>query len=134
MGSGKWDTSGLQLQQDATKIIESNISYHVNKDITGIAFPLVDIIETQSEIVIIAELPGFDKDMVELHIENNILTIAGNKDSIKSSKNYSMPNYYRIERTHGKFSRSFAITHPIDEQNIKASMNNGLLEITLQKH
>ena len=92
--------------------------------------PAVDIFETEGEIVVKAELPGMDRKDIVLHMENNVLTLRGERRLEKETKE---ENYHRIERSYGGFSRSFTIPTTVDEQNISAEYKDGILRIVLPK-
>ena len=92
--------------------------------------PAVDIYETQNEIVVKAELPGMERKDIELSLENNVLTLKGNRQFEKEAKD---ENYHRIERSYGTFSRSFSIPAVVDESRIAADHRDGVLTITLPK-
>ena len=92
--------------------------------------PAVDIFETEGEIVVKAELPGIDRKDIVLHMENNVLTLRGERRLEKETKE---ENYHRIERSYGGFSRSFTIPTTVDEQNIRADYKDGILKIVLPK-
>ena len=92
--------------------------------------PAVDIHETDAEIVVQAELPGMDRKDIELNLENNVLTLRGNREFEKEAKD---ENYHRIERAYGIFSRSFSIPAVVDADKIQADYKNGVLTIALPK-
>ncbi len=92
--------------------------------------PAMDIYESDDAIKISAELPGLDKKDVEITVNNNVLTIKGEK---KIDKEIKKENYYRCERSYGTFVRSFTIADYVDPENIKAQFKNGVLEITIPK-
>jgi HSP20 family protein len=79
--------------------------------------PAVDILETEGEIVVTAELPGMERKDIAVHLENNVLTLRGERRLEKETKE---ENYHRIERSYGGFSRSFSIPSTVDEKNIHA--------------
>jgi HSP20 family protein len=97
---------------------------------TTIWSPAVDIYETEGEIVVQAELPGMDRKDINLHLENNVLTIRGDRQFKKETKE---DNYHRIERSYGGFSRSFSIPTTVDEDKIRADYKDGVLKIALPK-
>lgn len=97
---------------------------------TTIWSPAVDIYETENEIVVQAELPGMDRKDITLHLENNVLTIRGDRKFQKETKE---DNYHRIERSYGGFSRSFSIPATVDEEKIHADYKDGVLKIALPK-
>ncbi len=92
--------------------------------------PAVDIFETQDEIVVKAELPGVDRKDISLHLENNVLTLKGERRFEKETKE---ENYHRIERAYGGFSRAFSIPGTVDEEKIRAEYCDGVLKIALPK-
>ena len=92
--------------------------------------PAVDIYETESEIVVKAEVPGVDRKDIQLHLENNVLTIRGERKFQKETKE---DNYHRIERSYGGFSRSFSIPTTVDEEKIHADYKDGVLKVNLPK-
>lgn len=90
----------------------------------------VDIFETESEIVVKAELPGVDKNSISLNLERNVLTLRGERRFEKETKE---ENYHRIERSYGSFSRSFSIPATVEEDKIRAEYKDGVLKISLPK-
>ena len=92
--------------------------------------PAVDIFENENEFVINAELPGMEPKDIELGLENNLLTLKGERHFEKEAKE---ENYHRVEREYGRFSRSFSMPEAVKEENIAAEFKNGLLRIVLPK-
>jgi HSP20 family protein len=92
--------------------------------------PAVDIFETEGEIVVKAELPGMERKDIALNLENNVLTVKGERRFTKEAKD---DNYHRIERSYGTFSRSFSIPATVDEEKIRADYREGVLKIVLPK-
>ena len=92
--------------------------------------PAVDIFETEGEIVVKAELPGMERKDIVLNLENNDLTVRGERRFAKETKD---DNYHRIERSYGTFSRSFSIPATVDEEKIRADYRDGVLKIVLPK-
>ncbi len=92
--------------------------------------PSVDIFETEGEIVVKAELPGMDRKDIQLNLENNVLSLRGERKFTKETKD---ENYHRIERSYGVFSRSFSIPATVDEEKIRADYKDGVLKIMLPK-
>ena len=77
-----------------------------------------------------AELPGVDRKDIGLNLENNVLTLKGERRFEKETK---QENYHRIERSYGAFSRSFSIPAIVDEEKIRADYKDGILKIALPK-
>ena len=92
--------------------------------------PAVDIFETESEIVVKAEVPGMDRKDITLNLENNVLTLRGERRFLKETKD---ENYHRIERSYGGFSRAFSIPVTVDDEKIRADYQDGVLKIVLPK-
>jgi HSP20 family protein len=92
--------------------------------------PAVDIYETENELVLKADLPDVDLKDVDVRVENQTLTIAGER---KFEKQESDKGYHRIERSYGNFMRSFAVPSSFDTDKIAAAYKNGVLSVTLPK-
>jgi HSP20 family protein len=92
--------------------------------------PACDIYETDNEIVVKAELPEVKKEDVYVSIENNLLTIRGER---KFSEETKKENYHRVERSYGEFMRSFTIPSFVDANKVNAEFKDGVLRVTLAK-
>lgn len=92
--------------------------------------PAVDIFETEHELVIKADLPDVDPKELDIQIQNNILTIRGER---MFEKNVKEENYLRIERAYGSFSRSFSLANTVNSDAIKADYTNGVLTLSIPK-
>jgi len=92
--------------------------------------PSVDIYETENALVLTAEVPGVDEDNIEIKIEDNTLSLKGERKFEKETKE---ENYHRIERSYGSFFRSFTIPRQVDQEKIKAEHDYGVLRITMPK-
>jgi HSP20 family protein len=92
--------------------------------------PAVDIYEQDGNIVMKAELPGVDPKAVDIRLENNTLTLRGER---KLDKEIKQDNYHRVERSYGSFSRSFTLPTVVDQGQIKAEYKDGVLKLTLPK-
>ena len=92
--------------------------------------PVVDIYETQNQIVVEAELPGVNPDDVMVSVENNTLTLQGER---KFEKKAEGDNFYRVERSYGSFSRSFTLPPTVTSENAEAEFQNGILKLSLAK-
>ncbi len=95
----------------------------------GWMFP-VDIKETPEAVLVKAEIPGVSKDDIKVTFDNNVLTIRGER---KSEEKEEGANFLRVERKYGSFSRSFSVDVPVDQEKIKASYKDGILEVVLPK-
>lgn len=92
--------------------------------------PAVDIYEDETQLVLTAEVPGIEEKDIEIKIEDNTLTIRGERKMEKETKE---ENYHRIERAYGSFFRSFTLPNYIDQDKIHAEHENGVLKITMIK-
>jgi HSP20 family protein len=90
----------------------------------------VDIYETENELVVKSDLPDVDEKDLDVRIENNTLTIRGER---KFEKKVAEENYLRVERTYGSFSRSFSLPSTVNSEAIKAEYKNGVLTVELPK-
>lgn len=92
--------------------------------------PPVDIRETDEALTLHAEIPGLTKDDVNITLENNVLTISGER---KFEKDAKKDNYHRIERAYGAFSRSFSLPANVRTDQVRASFKDGVLTVSLPK-
>jgi HSP20 family protein len=92
--------------------------------------PAVDVIENNDAYVLKAELPGMNKDDVKITLENNVLTIRGEKKNEMEKKE---GDFHRVERSYGLFERSFTIPGSIKANDIDAQYKDGVLTLTLPK-
>lgn len=96
----------------------------------GYMAPAVDVAEHDKEYLITAELPGLDDKNVELSVVDDVLTVKGEKHEEKEDKD---KNYYMSERRYGSFRRSFQLPTDVDQNQIEASFQKGVLTVTLPK-
>ena len=92
--------------------------------------PETDIYETETDLVLQADLPGFSAKDIDIVVENNVLTIRGER---QFEATVQPEGLHRMERSYGKFSRSFTLPAIVDGQKIQASYKNGVLSLTLAK-
>ena len=92
--------------------------------------PAVDIYETENELVLKADLPEVSLKDIDVRMENQTLTIAGERKFEKEENN---KGFHRIERSYGNFVRSFAVPNTFDTEKISAEFHNGVLSVTLPK-
>jgi HSP20 family protein len=92
--------------------------------------PAVDIYEKDGTIVLKAELPGIEPKDVDVRVENNILTLKGER---RFEAEVQQDSYQRVERAYGSFSRSFTLPTVVDTDNIKAEFKDGVLRMSLPK-
>jgi HSP20 family protein len=92
--------------------------------------PPVDIYETEHELVVKADLPEVNPQDLDIRVENNILTIRGER---KFENKVNEENYLRVERAYGSFSRSFSLANSVKSDAIKADYQNGVLTLSIPK-
>jgi HSP20 family protein len=118
------------LQDQVNRLFETSFPGRAeNSELTTWA-PAVDIYETENELVIKADLPEIDEKGLDVRVENNMLTIRGER---KFDEKVKEDNYLRIERTYGSFSRSFSLPNTVNTEAIKADYKNGVLTVELPK-
>jgi HSP20 family protein len=128
----RWDQSrGLTLRDQVNRLFEDNLT----RDRSGHAdlatwAPPVDIYETEHELVVKADLPDLQDKDIDVRVENNTLTIRGER---KFEKDVKEDNYLRIERAYGSFMRSFSLPNTVSSENIRAEYRNGVLTLHLAK-
>ena len=95
-----------------------------------LAAPAVDVFEDKNDIVVKAELPGIEKNNVEVNLTDHMLTIKGEKKKEEETKE---ENYYRSERSYGSFLRTVELPKDVHADKVKAAFKNGILEVRLPK-
>jgi len=138
------DILRAMINQDSLRELE-NMSQRLNGVLRGrsapredreeaMAFadwvPMVDVVESETEFLLHAELPGVEKKNVKLSIERGVLTLTGQRDQDKESKGI---RYHRVERAYGRFARSYTMPELVDEQKLTAEFRNGVLTVHLPK-
>jgi HSP20 family protein len=96
---------------------------------TRIFMPIADIYETPTELQVILEMPGIDKNSVDINVEDGVLRVEGRLDLAKYDKLQPLYTEYNI----GHYARSFQLSSKIDQSKIAAEMKNGVLALTLPK-
>lgn len=93
-------------------------------------FPVTDVSETPEHLTLRLEVPGLSQDDIRVSVENNMLTVRGEKKQETSREDET---FYRTERSYGMFERSFALPSHVDQDAVNASMENGVLTIRLPR-
>jgi HSP20 family protein len=116
--------NGLRLFEDAVTRLMSEPS-------AGRPWsPAVDIVETEDGLHLKADLPDVNIEDIDIRVENNTLSIRGNR---KFEKDQKVKGYHRIERSYGEFVRSFALPSTVDTEKVTADYKNGVLTVSLPK-
>lgn len=128
----RWEPQrGLTTLQDQINHLFSNSFDRTGEEGSLTAWaPAVDIYETEHELVVKADLPDIDPKDLDIRVENNILTIRGER---KFEKQVNEDKYLRVERSYGSFARSFTLANTVNAEAIKADYQNGVLTLTIPK-
>jgi HSP20 family protein len=94
--------------------------------------PSADVMETENEIRVLIELAGMSSDDVELSLENNVLTISGEKREERREED-EQNRWHLSERRYGRFSRSFVLPRDVEQERIEAQFENGVLSVSIPK-
>jgi HSP20 family protein len=92
--------------------------------------PAMDLVETEDHFVLKADLPGLSEDDVHIDVEDNILTVSGERKAEHEEKG---EGYVRVERSYGSFRRSLTLPEGVDPETVKAAFDKGVLEVTVPK-
>jgi HSP20 family protein len=128
----RWEPfRGATALQDQVNRLFNDVFERVGEESSLTAWaPAVDIYETEHELVVKADLPEVDPKDLDICVENNILTIRGER---KFEKKVNEDNYLRVERAYGSFARSFTLANTVNSEAIKADYQNGVLTLTIPK-
>ena len=131
-GITRWDPfrNVSALQEQLNRLFEGRFSSSGDTSTLTSWAPPVDAYETENELVIKADLPEVPEKDIDVRVENNMLTIRGER---KFEQKVKEENYLRMERSYGSFSRSFSLPNTVDTQAIKAEYTDGVLTVTLPK-
>lgn len=120
------------LQQEVNRLFTGTAAHSFDDE--GIARgswnPSVDIYENKDQIVLEAELPGMSREDFDLSVENNVITLRGER---RFEKQQETDNYHRVERSYGSFTRSFTLPNTVTAEGASADYRNGVLRVTLPK-
>jgi HSP20 family protein len=119
------------LQDEVNRLFSTNLTRFSDEGIARGAWnPNVDIYENKDQIVLEAELPGMNREDFDLSIENNVITLRGER---RFEKKDESDNYHRVERAYGSFTRSFTLPQTVTGEGATAEYKNGVLRVTLPK-
>jgi HSP20 family protein len=117
------------LQREMDRLF-GDFSKRFDEPFTSNTFPKLDIAETEGEIKVTAELPGIEEKDLDVTLRNDVLTIKGEKKAEREEKE---KNYHLVERSYGSFTRSIQLPPGLDANKVKASMDKGVLTVTMPK-
>ncbi len=120
-----------QLQNEMNRAHSHNQKLENNSDVvTSDWSPAVDIKEEDNQFLLIADIPGVDPKNIDIHMENGILTIKGERNSELKTEH---EGFKRIERKHGIFYRRFTMPEGVNPEGIDAKSDNGVLTVSIPK-
>jgi len=119
-----------RIQREMDKMFDSALATSSGSQSITSWNPSFDVKETDKEIVIHGDLPGLNKEDVKVELHDGVLTISGERKYEKKEEN---EKYHRIERSFGKFVRSVPVSKDLKESDIKAKIENGVIEISYPK-
>src|SRR4051794_36186480 len=114
------------LQDEMTRLFAGVAPSNREEFLSGGWAPHVDIFENKDHLVLEADLPGMKRDDIDLSIENNVITLRGER---KFDKKTDGDNYHRVERSYGSFTRSFTLPQTVSAEGAQAEFKNGVLSV-----
>ena len=129
----RWDPfrEFTTLQDRMNRLFQDSFSPGRDEALSTSSFaPAVDVYEDEHKITLKIEVPGIDEKDIDIRVENNVLTVTGERKFEKEEKE---ENYRRVERQYGSFTRSFNLPSTVDGENITADYDRGVLKVKLAK-
>jgi HSP20 family protein len=132
MAITRWDPfREVQALQNRVNALFHDFSGDGENPMTTASFvPAVDIYEDEKKVVLKLEVPGMEEKDLDVSVENNTLTVKGERKFEKEEKE---ENFHRIERRYGSFFRAFTLPSTVDAEHINAHYNTGILKLELNK-
>ena len=120
------------LQDEMTRLFSGAMPSGMNREemTHGAWAPSVDIYEDKDRLILEAELPGMNREDFDISVENNVITLRGER---KFEKKADGDNYHRVERSYGSFTRSFTLPQTVTADGATADFENGMLRVSLPK-
>jgi len=119
------------LQDRINRVFRESYSGSQDDSLTTSSFaPAVDVYEDEHQVTLKIEVPGIDEKDIDVRVENQTLTVHGERKIEKEEKE---ENFRRVERQYGSFTRTFTLPQTVDTENISATYDKGVLKITLPK-
>jgi HSP20 family protein len=118
------------LQDRLNRLFQSSFGDNENALNTSSFSPAVDVYEDEHTVNLKLEVPGIDEKDLDIRVENNTLTVQGERKFEKEEKE---ENFRRVERQYGSFTRSFTLPQTVDAENVSANYDKGVLKISLPK-
>jgi HSP20 family protein len=133
MSMTRWEPfHGLNtLQEQVNRLFEDSVTRTRSGQAELVSWaPAVDIFETENELVVKADLPDVQEKDIDVRVENNTLTIRGER---KFNNEVHEDNYLRVERAYGTFTRSFSLPNTVNTEGIHAEYRSGVLSVRMPK-
>jgi HSP20 family protein len=119
------------LQDRINRVFRESYSGNQDDSLTNSSFaPAVDVYEDEHKVSLKIEVPGIEEKDLDIRVENQTLTVHGERKIEKEEKE---ENYRRVERQYGSFTRTFTLPQTVDTENVSANYDKGVLKITLPK-
>ena len=119
------------LQDRINRVFRESYSQGRDESLTTSTFaPAVDVYEDEHQVTLKIEVPGIDEKDIDVRVENNTLTVHGERKIEKEEKE---ENYRRVERQYGSFTRTFTLPQTVDSESVSANYDKGVLKIALPK-
>jgi HSP20 family protein len=121
------------LQTEMNRLFNAAFGDMPNAGTVGSArrwMPAMDLLETDEDFVLRADLPGMSESDVNIELEDNVLTLSGER---KAEHEEKREGFYRVERASGAFSRSLTLPKGVDPEGVHASFDRGVLEVRIPK-
>jgi HSP20 family protein len=129
----RWDPyrEFSSVQDRLNRLFNASFSEGRDESLATSSFaPAVDVYEDEHNVTLKIEVPGIDEKDIDVRIENNTLTVHGERKFEKEEKE---ENYRRVERQYGSFTRTFSLPQTVDQENVQADYDKGVLKIKLSK-
>src|SRR5436190_6876654 len=127
----RWDPAREldTLQTDINRVFDTFFG-GTAKGATRRWVPPMDLVETDEQLVLRADLPGLERDDVSIEIKDSVLTVSGER---KAEHEETKNGYHRVERAYGGFSRSLSLPQGVDAEQVQAEFDKGVLEVRIPK-
>jgi len=127
----RYESPALSLSDLFDGMFDESIFARSGRELTGTTWPRVDIVESENDFKLHADLPGLAKEDIKIQVEDGVLTVSGEKKVEKREEKNG--RYRHLERSYGAFARSFSLPDNIDTSSVDAHYKDGVLELTLKK-
>ena len=124
-----WNTMRA-VMEDMDKMARAGLAKRGQELADALGYLPLDVAESADAYILNAELPGVSMENIEVHVEDNIITIRGNKPAPVDTADVK---YLRLERPYGDFQRSLALPRNVDPDQVGATYNEGVLQVTVGK-